>query len=305
MATARHVILLTGATGFVGGAIGRAAVAHGHGVRALARSATTAERLASDGLEPVFGDLTDVRSLRRAAEGASVVIHAAFLRGSYRRLDEAIAVEQRATAAFVAACGDAGARFVYTSGIGVLAATGTEPVTEATTGSSPAMRWRRDLERLVLDAGGVVIRPALVYGNGGGEILRSLIAAAVTTGESLYPAPGDKPWPNVQVDDLAAAYLAAVAHPDSTVFNVAAGESTPRAVCEAIGRLIGAPDRTRGVTSDEAVERVPFAGWLAGPGVRVDSSRARATLGWVPTGPGLVADIEFGSYAALVEAKRP
>jgi aryl-alcohol dehydrogenase-like predicted oxidoreductase len=103
----------------------------------------------------------------------------------------------------------------------------------------------------VLAAGhGIVIRPAFVYGRGGGEILRTLIEYAVERGESLYPGDGENCWPNVHVDDLGEAYALAVARaPAGTVLNVVGGEASLRSVSEAIGRLIGRPERTSSVPS--------------------------------------------------------
>jgi hypothetical protein len=50
---------------------------------------------------------------------------------------------------------------------------------------------------------------------------------------------------------------------------------------------------------EEAAEVVPYIGWLGGD-FRVDSSHARALLGWRPRGPSLLDDIEHGSYRALL-----
>jgi dihydroflavonol-4-reductase len=70
-------VLVTGGTGFVGGALVDALVAAGRPVRALARSADSAQALRGRGAEPVDGDVLDPGSLARAAEGCSVVYHAA------------------------------------------------------------------------------------------------------------------------------------------------------------------------------------------------------------------------------------
>jgi nucleoside-diphosphate-sugar epimerase len=91
---------------------------------------------------------------------------------------------------------------VYTSGIGVV---GTDRLTqEDDEPATPAgMQWRRSLELQVLAAGGVVMRPAFVYGHGGNEILRALIRAAAAIGVAAYPGDGGNRWMNVYVDDLA------------------------------------------------------------------------------------------------------
>jgi len=106
------------------------------------------------------------------------------------------------------------------------------------------------------------------------------------------------------VDDLGEVFALALENgPAGTVFNAVGGESTPREVTEAIGRLIGRligkPETTAGYPTEQARDMVPFVDWL-GTNQHVDGSRVRTLLGWQPTGPTVVEDIEFGSYRALL-----
>jgi dihydroflavonol-4-reductase len=70
-------VLVTGGSGFVGGALVDALVAAGRPVRALARSADAAQALRDRGAEPATGDVLDADSLIRAMENCPVVYHAA------------------------------------------------------------------------------------------------------------------------------------------------------------------------------------------------------------------------------------
>jgi len=70
-------VLVVGGSGFIGGAILEALVAQGRPVRALARSAKSADDLRARGAVPVMGDVLDAGSLVRAMDGCAVVYHAA------------------------------------------------------------------------------------------------------------------------------------------------------------------------------------------------------------------------------------
>jgi nucleoside-diphosphate-sugar epimerase len=244
------------------------------------------------GVQPLLGDLADSAALRRGSAGADAVVMAAFPRDAYARLDAAVALDRAVVATLAAG---AGARLLYTSGISVVGVPAGGVIDDDTPPDPPpVMRWRRDLELAVLAAGGVVLRPVLVHGRGSGDILVALLRSAVERGEAAYPAPGDAPWPTVHVDDLGRAFALALERaPAASTFNVAAGQTTPREVVEAIARLAGVP--ARGVSAEEADEDVPYARWLGGP-CRVEAGQARELLGWEPREPDLSTDIEHGSY---------
>lgn len=73
------MILVTGATGFLGGALVRRLVADGHAVRILRRPASSLCALAGVRFDEVIGDLTDTASVARAVAGCECVFHSAAL----------------------------------------------------------------------------------------------------------------------------------------------------------------------------------------------------------------------------------
>ncbi|WP_308120652.1 NAD-dependent epimerase/dehydratase family protein, partial [Streptomyces bambusae] len=76
--TATGTVLITGATGFLGGHLVDGCLREGHRVRALVRPGSDTARLRSlPGVDLVPGDLADAASLRRAAEGCDTVLHSA------------------------------------------------------------------------------------------------------------------------------------------------------------------------------------------------------------------------------------
>jgi dihydroflavonol-4-reductase len=109
--------LVTGASGFIGGALARALLNDGRSVRAFVRDPTTVVSLAERGAQVAAGDLLDRQSLVRAATGCDAVFHAAGSNGMCLR-DRAILedVNVGGTVAVVRACAEAGVRrLVYTS----------------------------------------------------------------------------------------------------------------------------------------------------------------------------------------------
>ena len=72
-------ILVTGATGFIGGSIAHRLLGRGHKVIALVRNPDAAAELESAGAEQRRGDITDAASVRAACEGADAAVHCAAL----------------------------------------------------------------------------------------------------------------------------------------------------------------------------------------------------------------------------------
>ena len=71
--------LVTGGTGFVGGAVVRALRSRGHRVRVLARRTSRTEQLRTLGVEIVYGDILDQASIEAALDGCDTFFHVAAL----------------------------------------------------------------------------------------------------------------------------------------------------------------------------------------------------------------------------------
>jgi nucleoside-diphosphate-sugar epimerase len=168
-------VLVTGATGFLGGALARRLLADGVRVRMLARSAAAAEPLAREGAELVIGDVADATAVRKAMQDVAVVYHFAgrlFVPGvpddEYRR------THVEGTRALLAeACKQGVARFVHCSTTGVLGVTGDQPADESATFRPTNAYEATKLEAELLVRGAmlhgfpaVIVRPGLVYGPG-------------------------------------------------------------------------------------------------------------------------------------------
>ncbi|MEU8173335.1 NAD-dependent epimerase/dehydratase family protein [Microbispora hainanensis] len=290
-------VLITGASGYVGGVVAEHLVRAGHEVVALARSDRARERVEALGAKAVTGSLRDLDVLRGAAAAAEAVVHTAVDYTDPEMGD----IERAALAALLDGLNEGG-RFVYTS-TGLVypdrqGATVDEdhPVAPET---SP-QPYKVLGERQVLGAGhvaGTVIRAALVYGRGGSGLLQGLIGAGKQNGMVPYIGDGANEWSSVHVDDLAALYVAVLEHGGpGAVVNAASAERTPmRRIAEAAAALTGA--QAVSLTLEQGTAAMgPLAATLTRSSP-LDASRARRVYGWSPAGPGLIEELTTGSYA--------
>ncbi|MFE3541802.1 NAD-dependent epimerase/dehydratase family protein [Nocardia sp. NPDC059177] len=103
-------VLVTGASGFVGGAVVRGLAQRGVAVRAMVRDAASAPA----GVEVAVADLGDAAALARAVSGVRAVVHAAALLGEFGRAAEFFAVNVAGTDRLVQEAAAAGVeRFVF------------------------------------------------------------------------------------------------------------------------------------------------------------------------------------------------
>jgi len=159
-------VLVTGASGYLGRAVAQRLVTVGHEVTGLVRNDVDVRTLALSGIDPVFGDLDDPKSLRVASEGVDAVIEAAS------------ADHEASTVALLEIIAGTGRRFIRTSGTGIYAdGAGGEPSDTVHTEDDgytpvPPLAPRYHLDELTMAAAQagdhtVVIRPSMVYGYAG------------------------------------------------------------------------------------------------------------------------------------------
>ncbi|MGF1662754.1 MAG: NAD-dependent epimerase/dehydratase family protein [Kineosporiaceae bacterium] len=211
-------ILLTGATGFVGGAIARRAREAGHRVTGLVRSPGRASALTDIGVDLVVGDMTEPSTYRDLVGGVDAVVHAAQLsspgRLTARRLQDLRRAGAVMTGTLADACREQGKRFVHTSGCFTFGDHGEGWITEATpfdpsplgVGHASEVATLRAMHQQGLD--GVVISPGFVYGPGG--LFRTAFWDQAVAGRLRCIGAGTNYWSCVHRDDLAAAYVAAL-----------------------------------------------------------------------------------------------
>ncbi|MFI9614920.1 NAD-dependent epimerase/dehydratase family protein [Streptomyces sp. NPDC052023] len=165
-------ILVTGGTGFIGSHVvpllrAASAAPHGPALRLLTHR-RPGPGTTGAGLETVHGDLADPASLHGVCDGVGTVLHLAARIGGTP--EECRTVNEEGTRALLAEAARAGVRRIVQLGTAAVYGDGPhrgEPegrIAEAPL--SPTSRTRLAGERLVLAAGGTVVRPYLVYGEG-------------------------------------------------------------------------------------------------------------------------------------------
>ncbi|MFO0575775.1 MAG: SDR family oxidoreductase [Polyangia bacterium] len=292
-------VFVTGATGFVGFAVVKELTHAGHKVLGLARSEAGARSLAGAGAEVQRGALEDLDSLRRGAADADAVIHTAFIH-DFLNYGAAAEADRRAIEALGEVLAGSHRPLLVTAGVARLAPGRTATEDETLDLAAAAVPRQSEPVAMALAARGVralVMRlPPSVHGRGDHGFVPRLVQIAREKGVSAYIGDGSNRWPAVHRDDAARLYrLALEKAPAGTRLNAIADEGVPiRDLAAVIGRRLGLP-----VVAKSAAEAQDHFGWLA-PFLALDvpgsSARTRERLGWQPTQPGLLADLDQPHY---------
>ncbi len=296
-------VFVTGATGFIGSAVVRELQAAGHQVLGLARSDKNAASLTAAGVEVQRGSLDDLDSLGRAAAASDGVIHLAYHHdfSDYQRAGQ---LDLNAVETMGAALAGTDKPFVIPTGTALFAfflppgQLGTEE--DLAPAGMQMPRIMSEHAMLALAQRGVrtsVIRLApTVHGEGDHGFIATLIDIARAKGVSAYIGDGSNHWPAVHRLDAAHLFRLALENaPAGSILHGAAEEGIPtRDIAEAIGRHLNLP--LVSISPDQASEHF---GWM-GPIITIDnrasSALTRERLGWNPTQPGLLADLDQGHY---------
>ena len=294
-------VFVTGASGFVGSAVVRELLDAGHQVLGLARSDEAAAALAAAGADVLRGSLDDLESLAKGAAGADGVIHTAFIH-DFANIAASCEADARAIEALGSALAGSDRPLLVTSGTAAVAPgrVATEDmaipfnpqwprVSEQTTDAVAAKGVRTGIVRLA---------PS-VHGDGDHGFVPILIGLAREKGVSGYVGDGANRWPAVHRLDAAKVYRRALESGQAGArYHAIAEEGIPfRQIAEAIGRGLGVPVASK--TAEEAAEHF---GWFAAFAVLdcpASSAQTRKELGWSPVQPGLLADLEHGTYFKL------
>jgi nucleoside-diphosphate-sugar epimerase len=315
-------VFVTGATGFIGFAIVKELIAAGHQVTGLARSAASGKKLAEAGARVQLGSVEDLDCLRRAAAAADGAIHTAF----YHKISH-IPFGKRMGVFLGGAPGGIVQRFM-------MAAVETDRLALKTIGQSlsgtdrpllapfatMAMKPgqlatedqaydptffaapRAETEDLLQELASRGVRtsairlPPIVHGAGDQGFAPLLIKTARKKKESGYVGDGLNRWPSVHRFDAARLFRLALENgPRGGTYHGVAEEGIPfRQIADLIGKRLKVPAVSK--SPAEAEKQFSFLAQFVLKDNPTSSKLTQQRLGWKPTHPGLLADLDQADY---------
>ena len=298
-------IFLTGATGFIGSRIVPELLAAGHHVLGLTRSDAGAEALRAAGAEVHRGTLEDPATLRAGAEQADAVIHTAFDH-DFTNFVANCEKDRRVITAMGEALKGSDRPFVITSGTGMgSTAPGDVAREDVFNPDNPNPRALSEVAGAALLDGGVnvsVVRLPQVHDTEKQGLITPYIAIARDKGVAACVGEGRNRWPAAHVSDVARLYALAIdAGEAGARYHAVAEEGIEAQVIAAtVAKGLGIPQAS--LSPEEAPTHFGWFGLFADMDMPASSALTRAKLGWTPTGPGLIADLEMMDYAAPAAA---
>ena len=293
-------VLIIGATGYIGTAVDQALTAKGHAVVGTARSQTAIAKLQARGTKFVEADAAKPQTLVNAVRAADAVIYSVAVTDA-----DAASVDGKAIKTIGKALAGSEKTFVYISGVWIYGSTHDRIAAEdAPLNPPPFVSRRIDLERMSLDMSRIGVRalnvrPGIVYGRGAGRCTM-FVQSARERGAAILVGEGHNHWATIAIDDLSELVALALerGRPGRAYNAVNDDTFTMREIAEAASRGAGAGG---------AIDSVP-AGIMGQYGEcltldqRISADRAKNDLGWTPSGPSVVEELEHGSYVDAVLA---
>ena len=293
-------VFLTGATGFIGSRIVPELLAAGHHVIGMTRSDAGAQSLSAAGAEAHHATLEDLESIRAGAAKADAVIHTAFDH-DFSQFVANCDKDRRVIEALGSVLKGSDRPLLITSGTGMGAVNHSGMAKEDVfNANNPNPRAASEIAGNVLLDAGVnvsVVRLPQVHDPVRQGLVSPYIDIARAKGKVAFVGEGRNRWPAAHVLDVAKLYQLALDKGKAGARYHAVAEEgiAARDIAEVVGAGLQLP-----VVSLSPEEAKEHFGWLAmfiGMDLPASSAWTREVLGWHPTGPGLIADLNQMDYA--------
>jgi nucleoside-diphosphate-sugar epimerase len=281
-------IFVTGASGFIGSAVTNELISAGHEVIGLARSDKSAEAIARVGATPLPGSLEDLDGLRKGARESDGVINLGF-NHDFSQFGASIQAEAKAIETMGEVLKDTGHPLVIASGRPTL----SEKMDEHVSPNPREEIARKVLEFAQQNVRSAVVRlPPTVHDETKLGFVSTLIDIARRTGVSGYVGDGSNRWCAVHRLDAAHLFCLAVEKaPAGSVLQGVSDEGIPlKDIAGKIGEHLNMP--LRSIPGEDVEKHFGFLGRMVGIDMPASSAITQELLGWQPTRPSLLDDLE-------------
>ncbi len=224
-------VLITGATGLLGGHLIKELQQRGEDIRALVLPVENADKLTAQGVEVVRGDITDASTLGPAVKGVELVFHLAAMMGVNRPIEDYRLVNVTGSENLYRAAQKAGVRrYVHTSSHCVYGLnlgrflTEKDPLRpDSHPYSVTKAEGDRLMRRLMLDSKveTVILRPGSFFGPGD-RLNFGRMAQRMKDGKGVIIGKGDNHLPFCYITDVVQGFLLAAYHDNApgNVYNI-------------------------------------------------------------------------------------
>jgi nucleoside-diphosphate-sugar epimerase len=295
-------VFVTGATGFIGTALVRELLDHGHKVLGLTRSEEGAKALAAAGAEVHRGNIDDLESIRTGAAGADAVAHLAF-NHDFSDFAKVCDTDRRVIETIGTALAGSNRTMVITSGTAMAATVPGKLATEdgPTLSAKQFPRVASEETAQSFKDRGVkvaIVRLPQVHDTRKAGLITYAIEIARKTGAVAYVGEGRNRWAAGHLSDTARLYRLALEKKASGVYHAVGEEGVAaKDIAEAVARGMKLPARS--ITPEEAQATMGFLAHFAAWDMPASSAITQKALNWKPTGTDLLTDLNNMNYAQL------
>jgi nucleoside-diphosphate-sugar epimerase len=298
-------VFITGASGYIGSALTKELLQHGHTVLGLARSDASAEKIKALGAEVHRGNTDDLASIQAGAAAADAVVHCAFDH-NFTDFASAEKKDNATITALGAALAGTNKPLITSSGLLTIRAREYGLLTENCRGDTQGVgagRERSEEITLGLAQKGVrasVVRFAPTVHGGPDKPTVSwiglMVDAARKHGFSAYIADGAARWPAANVLDAAVLLrLILEGGPGGLIYHAVADEANSlRDIATAIGAHLSLPVKSV-APGEEALVHFGFLSHIMNSDIPTSSALTRERTGWRPSHHGLLAELQAGN----------